>query len=49
MHDLVGVVLPLKLSGDTPFQGMSQLMWETYAKLVRYKQNYITQYKAIKH
>jgi len=25
MHDLVGVVLPLKRSGDTPFQGMSPI------------------------
>jgi len=25
MHDLVGVVLPLKQSGDTPFQGMSPI------------------------
>jgi len=25
MHDLVGVVLPLKWSGDTPFQGMSPI------------------------
>jgi len=25
MHDLVGVVLPLKLSGDTPSQGMSPI------------------------
>jgi len=23
MHDLVGIVLPFKRSGDTPFQGMS--------------------------
>jgi len=25
MHDLVGVVLPLRRSGDTPFQGMSPI------------------------
>jgi len=25
MHDLVGVVLPLKRPGDTPFQGMSPI------------------------
>jgi len=25
MHDLVGVVHPLKRSGDTPFQGMSPI------------------------
>jgi len=25
MHDLVGVVLPLKRLGDAPFQGMSPI------------------------
>jgi len=35
MPDLVGVSLPLKQSGDTPFQGMPPINVGIYAKLVR--------------